>query len=79
MLTPDKGQALLVRALAIIRTQFPRCELLLAGDGPCRSELESLVKQKNLAGAVHFAGFVEELSNVYEALDLFAFRPRQRD
>ena len=72
-LTPDKGQAILIRALAAVRERIPGCELLLVGDGPCREELRALVSASSLGGAVHFAGFVEELSRVYEAIDLFAF------
>ena len=72
-LTPDKGQAILIRALALIRAQFPECQLLLVGKGPCRSELDTVMSEQGLAGAVHFAGAVEDLGRVFAAIDLFAF------
>jgi glycosyltransferase involved in cell wall biosynthesis len=73
VLTPDKGQETLIRALPAIRTQFPRCQVLLVGDGPCRAALGALARENNLGDAVHFAGFVEDLDRVYTAIDLFAF------
>jgi glycosyltransferase involved in cell wall biosynthesis len=72
-LTPDKGQEILIRALPAIRVRFPRCQLLLAGDGPCRGKLATLVREHGLDDAVHFAGFVEDIDALYTAFDLFAF------
>jgi L-malate glycosyltransferase len=77
-LTPDKGQEILIRALAQIRARFPNCQLLLPGDGPCRARLAALVQELDLDGAVHFPGFVEDIGRVYAAIDLFAF-PAQAD
>jgi glycosyltransferase involved in cell wall biosynthesis len=71
--TPDKGQDLLIRALPMVRASFPKCQLLLAGTGPCDTELHALVAEFGLDGAIHFAGFVEDLSTIYAAIDLFAF------
>lgn len=75
-LTPDKGQDILIRALPAIRAQFPRCELLLAGSGPCRAKLVTLAKEQGVRDAVHFAGFVEDVSRVCAAIDVFAFPAR---
>ncbi len=71
--TPDKGQALLIRALAHMRGQFPHCRLFLAGDGPERAKLQALVEQLQLGSAVQFAGFVEDVETVYTGIDLFVF------
>jgi glycosyltransferase involved in cell wall biosynthesis len=72
-LTPDKGQEILIRALAQIRARFPNCQLLLPGDGPCRAKLAAVVQELGLGDAVHFPGFVEDIGRVYAAIDLFAF------
>ncbi len=72
-LTPDKGQDILIRALPAIRAQFPNCELLLPGDGPCRKKLAALARECGVEAAVHFVGFVEDIARVYAAMDLFAF------
>jgi glycosyltransferase involved in cell wall biosynthesis len=73
VLLPDKGQEWLVRALATIRKEFAGCRLLLAGDGPCRPQLEKLTRELGLVDAVIFAGFVKDIEAVYAALDLFLF------
>jgi glycosyltransferase involved in cell wall biosynthesis len=71
VLLPDKGQEWLIRALAETRKEFPTAKLLLAGDGPCRTQLESQARELGLADAVIFAGFVKDVQSVYAALDVF--------
>lgn len=72
-LLPDKGQEALIRVLPAVRAGFPRSRLLLAGDGPCRTQLEKLAHELGVTPAVIFAGFVEEIGEVYRALDIFLF------
>jgi L-malate glycosyltransferase len=72
-LLPEKGQESVLRAMPEVRAKFPGTRLLLAGDGPCRARLEELAKQSDLRGAVIFAGFVEDIPQVYAALDIFVF------
>ncbi|HXX99533.1 MAG TPA: glycosyltransferase family 4 protein [Candidatus Limnocylindrales bacterium] len=72
-LLPEKGQEFLIRALPAVRTRFPNVRLLLAGDGPCRSQLESLCREQGLEETVIFAGFVKDVWQVYAALDVFVF------
>lgn len=71
VLLPDKGQEWLIRALAELRRDFPTAKLLLAGDGPCLSELKELAHELGVAEAVLFAGFMKEIESVYAALDIF--------
>ncbi|MCU1240500.1 MAG: glycosyl transferase group 1 [Candidatus Acidoferrum typicum] len=71
VLLPDKGQEWLIRALAEMKREFPGTKLLLAGDGPCRAQLEALGRELGLADDVIFAGFVRDVENVYAALDVF--------
>ena len=70
---PEKGQEFAVRAMAEVRAKFPPARLLLAGDGPCRGQLEKLARELGVADAVIFAGFVEDIAQVYRALDVFVF------
>jgi len=71
VLLPDKGQEWLIRALAEVKKEFPESKLLLAGDGPCRGQLESVARELGLKDDVIFAGFVKDVENVYAALDVF--------
>ena len=70
---PEKGQRHLVEALPIVREKFPKTRLLLAGEGPCLSEVKLLVARLNLQEAVFLPGFVAEMQEFYVALDAFAF------
>ena len=70
---PEKGQRHVIEALPQVRETFPRARLLLAGDGRCWAELESLANQLKQNDAVIFAGFVENVDQVYAALDAFVF------
>jgi len=72
-LLPEKEQDALIRAMPAILHEFPNCRLILAGDGPCRRELESLAKKLGVARAAIFAGFVERIADIYRALDIFLF------
>ncbi|HEV2489192.1 MAG TPA: glycosyltransferase family 4 protein [Candidatus Acidoferrales bacterium] len=72
-LVQGKRQDVAIRALARVRRDFSKCKLLLAGDGPDRPGLESLARELGVASAVIFAGFVEEIDSVYQALDFFVF------
>jgi glycosyltransferase involved in cell wall biosynthesis len=73
VLLPDKGHDLLIRALTQLQSKFPGCRLLLAGDGPCRGDLERLAKELDVREWVIFAGFVKNIETVYPALDVFLF------
>lgn len=72
-LLPEKNQALLIRALPKVRARYPDCRLLLAGDGPCRADLERLARETGVFGAVQFAGIVDDVAQIYTALDIFVF------
>jgi len=72
-LLPEKGQQFLIPALPSLHGHWASCRLLLAGDGSCRPRLEALARELGLETAVIFAGLVEDVSQVYAALDVFVF------
>lgn len=57
-LCEQKGQLLLVRAAAALRQQAVPFELVLAGDGPLRAEIEELVRELGIADAVRITGWL---------------------
>jgi glycogen(starch) synthase len=57
-LAPEKGFDVLLRALPAVLARHPSTELLLAGDGPCRQELETLLDELDIRAAVTMAGGV---------------------
>ncbi len=70
---PEKGQRHLIAALPQVRATHPEARVILAGDGECRAELQALAKQLQQSEAVLFPGFVNDVTQVYAALDAFVF------
>jgi len=77
-LVARKGFDTLIRAVALLRREFPRAVLALAGDGPERPRLEALARAERLA--VRFLpGLTDaELAAWYRACDVFALLPDER-
>ena len=57
-LCEQKGQLLLVQALALLQQRGIPCELVLAGDGEMRSEVEALITRNNLQKQVRITGWI---------------------
>jgi glycosyltransferase involved in cell wall biosynthesis len=72
-LLPEKGQEVLIRAMPDIIREFPQCKLIFAGDGPCRPRLEAQAKQLGVSASILFVGFVENITEIYRAMDYFLF------
>lgn len=73
VLLEDKGQEWAIRALALLRDEYPKLKLLLAGEGPDRGRLLELVGQLELQDKIIFAGFVKNIEAFYRAIDVFVF------
>jgi glycosyltransferase involved in cell wall biosynthesis len=52
----DKDHELVLRAWPTVRAYYPDARLRLAGDGPCRPDLEALTRSLGIAGSVEFLG-----------------------
>lgn len=59
-LSEQKGQMLLLEALALALPRAPELQLTLVGDGELRGPLEAAVKRLGIASHVHFAGWLDE-------------------
>jgi colanic acid/amylovoran biosynthesis glycosyltransferase len=64
----EKGQLLLIEAMARLRDQGISCELLLAGDGPMRSECERLIADYGLTQQVRISGWISSAEVMQEIL-----------
>jgi len=76
-LTPLKRQRLLVEALA----SCPGARAVIAGEGECRAELESLIRDRGLESRVTLVGHLseEELVDNYARCRAVFFGPRDED
>jgi colanic acid/amylovoran biosynthesis glycosyltransferase len=72
-LVPFKGQAVLLEALAAIRSRGVDASLTVVGDGPSRQTLERRAMELGLPGAVTFAGVVgqDAIRSYYSSADAF--------
>jgi len=57
-LCEQKGQLLLLQALREVRAQGVACELVLAGDGEMRPEIERYIEDNGLQQAVRITGWI---------------------
>jgi glycosyltransferase involved in cell wall biosynthesis len=75
-LTPLKGQEEILRAAPQLLKQFPKAHFIIAGIDHSReqqhqTQLEQLIKQLNLTAQVSLVGWLDDLAELYCALDVF--------
>jgi glycosyltransferase involved in cell wall biosynthesis len=70
-LVPHKGHSFLLRGHALATRKSPRLRLLVAGDGPLRTDLER--EARTVDGRVDFLGFVPDIRRFLNACDILAF------
>ena len=73
-LEPIYGLEYLLRALAQVREELPRWELLVAGEGSLAASLKDLAQGLGIGGSVRFVGRVpnEEVPALLQSCDVFA-------
>jgi glycosyltransferase involved in cell wall biosynthesis len=69
-LSAEKGQALLLDAVASIRTENPDICLVFVGIGPEENSLRAKASALGLANIVNFAGYRSNMSEVYDSADV---------
>lgn len=74
-LTPRKNHEVVIRALAKI--QNSKQHYIIAGKGELEAKLKELVQRLGLTGRVHFLGFRTDVSELYQAADLFLLPSHQ--
>ena len=70
-LSPEKGQALLLKAFEKVSREHPKVRLAIAGEGPARPALEDTIARLGLQGRAHLLGWLNDLAPFYRALDVF--------
>jgi glycosyltransferase involved in cell wall biosynthesis len=70
-LAAQKNQGVVIRSLA----RLPGCRLVVAGDGPLRSDIEALAAAAGVADRLHLLGPVDRqgVADLLGAADLFVF------
>ena len=75
-LSPEKGFDLLLEALAEIRCEFPRANLVIAGAGPEEAALRLQCNRLRLDDAVVFAGTINRPYRFFSGASLFVLSSR---
>ena len=71
-LSPEKGHKMIIRALPKLISLYPDIVLLIVGDGPIRNECELLTQKLQLEHKVRFAGYRNDMTSIYAAVDIVA-------
>lgn len=71
-LYPVKGYKYFIKAMEIVRSEFPQAVFLVCGRGELRDELESLSAQCGLRDHIRFLGFRDDVPALLQLMDVFA-------
>jgi glycosyltransferase involved in cell wall biosynthesis len=69
-LVEQKRPQLAVEVLARVRERGVAAELVVAGDGPLRNDVEALTRALGLGAAVHFVGHRHDIEHVYGGVEV---------
>ena len=72
----QKRQDLAVKGLALARQSVANLKLLVVGEGPDLAALKALARAEGVEDAVLFAGWTDDLSAVYSAIDALVIPSR---
>jgi glycosyltransferase involved in cell wall biosynthesis len=72
-LAEDKGLKYLIEAAAMLPHTGRRIQIVIAGEGPARSQLERLASHLGVTDRVSFVGFREDVGDLLAACDLVIF------
>ncbi len=70
---PVKNHKFLVEIFEDLTHQVPDTHLILVGDGPLKSDIQSLIEKAGLADQTSFLGIRDDVPSILGALDLFLF------
>lgn len=68
---PERDQLTLLQAVYELRNTCPMVRLLMIGDGPGRTDLESSARKLGLGDSVTFAGNSDEIGDYHRAADIY--------
>jgi glycosyltransferase involved in cell wall biosynthesis len=70
-LSREKGHIILLKAITMIRKQYPNIKLFIIGDGDQESRLREFVKAEKMENTVFFCGFQKNVYPFYQLFDIF--------
>jgi glycosyltransferase involved in cell wall biosynthesis len=76
-LSVEKGVDIFMHAAARVLAHCPDAKFIVAGDGPDRAELETLIDQLGIRGSVRLLGRRDGMPSLYASLDVMVSASRQ--
>lgn len=70
-LHPQKRIERLIKALSLLIRNYPNLWLLIAGDGPQDAEVRQLAKSLDVSARINFLGWLEDVSSLLQAGDIY--------
>ena len=70
-LTAEKDYPNFLKAAVQVKARLPQARFLIVGEGKLRKELEVLAERLGLGSSVIFAGFRNDIPEIFSILDLF--------
>jgi glycosyltransferase involved in cell wall biosynthesis len=71
-LLPIKDHATLLRAASILRARWPELRIVIVGDGPVRSSLQTLAESLGVSDLVRFAGLRPQTPSFHHLFEISA-------
>ena len=75
-LSAEKGHALLLELMVILKESTLKCKLLIAGEGKLLEVLKNTARSLGVEQMVEFLGFVDDMPSFYKSLDIFLLSSR---
>jgi glycosyltransferase involved in cell wall biosynthesis len=76
-LAREKGHDVLIAAAGRLAGEWPGSQVVIAGEGDGRDELQELIGESGLSERVHLVGQVQDVDGLLRAADVFAFPSRR--
>jgi glycosyltransferase involved in cell wall biosynthesis len=70
VLRPQKALSVLLDAIPSVLQAHPRAHLVIAGDGPCRDDLQSQTRLLGVVEQVHFLGLRTDVESILRSADV---------
>ena len=75
-LRAEKGHDVLFEAMRVVLRRCPESELVVAGEGPLRQELEALARRLEIASSIRFVGHCDNVPALLAECDAFVLASR---
>jgi len=70
-LTKQKGYTYLIKSISLLKNDYPKIKLIIAGDGELREKLEDLIRELNLNNNIKLLGIIKNVFELFKISDVY--------